>query len=135
MEKLNIKDMLETIFIKLMENETISENCEGRIKYYEIPETMEADGKPLIIITPLSPHKPTNFGSNEELNIEFTYQIDVQSNDRKLSKLLQFNIKNSLKSLNFYQIDGGLDEYFEVTKRFVDARRYRGQSKIYDINY
>lgn len=41
-----------------------------------------------------------------------------------------------MKKLGFGQISGkGLDEYFSETKRFVDARRYEGNTKIYDTEY
>ena len=49
---------------------------------------------------------------------------------------VQYEIKKEMKKLGFGQISGqGLDEYFSETKRFVDARRYEGNTKIYDTKY
>ncbi len=134
-ENKELNDMLDTIYNLLMENDTIKKHCSGRIKYYEIPETMEVDGKPLIIIDPLSSPLPSNFGSDTELAYEFTYQIDVQSSERKLTKLIQHEVYQQMKLIDFFILQGGLDEYFEKTGRFVDARRYRGRSEIYETNY
>jgi len=129
--------MLDILYQKLVENPIIRKECgaTNRIKYYEIPETMESDGKPLIILSPLAPPKSTNYASNVFLSKRFTVQIDVQSNDRKLTKKLQHEIETQLNELEFYQLDGGLDEYFKDTKRFVDARRYQGITKLYDTDY
>lgn len=130
-----LNDMLETIAEKISENETIKEHCDGRIKLYEAPETMEKDGKPFIIIDPLTTPLPTSFASDTELAYEFTYQIDVQSSNRKLTKLIQNEVYQQMKQIDFFILPGGLDEYFEETKRFVDARRYRGRSSMYQTNY
>jgi DNA-binding transcriptional regulator PaaX len=44
-------------------------------------------------------------------------------------KEIQAEVKKELKKLGFGQLKDGLDEYFNETKRFVDARRYRGLIK------
>jgi len=44
-------------------------------------------------------------------------------------------IKQEMKKLNYGQMTGGLDEYFPDTGRFVDARRYRGTTSLYDTDY
>ncbi|MPN64218.1 hypothetical protein SDC9_211989 [bioreactor metagenome] len=75
-------------------------------------------------------------GSDQELSIEHLIQIDVESTYRTTCKQIQHEIKKEMKKLSFGQVSGqGLDEYFPETKRFVDARRYDGNTKIYDTNY
>jgi hypothetical protein len=69
------------------------------------------------------------------MQIEFTFQIAVESPDRKEAKLVQHEIKEEMQKLNYGQMTDGLDEYFETTGHFVDARRYRGNTNLYDTNY
>lgn len=128
------KDMLMTIYKTLSNNEFINKSCGNRIKFYEFPETGDMS-QPFIIIDPLDAPNPNFYGSNTELSQYFTYQIDVQSSDRIIVKQLQSQIKKELETINFRQLAGGLDEYFKETGRYVDARRYRGASEIYDTNY
>lgn len=135
-----IKDMLRIIYDELLKNQTIKQltaNDDGsdyRIKLYDYPET--ADHSQLFILLQLlEPPRPVIGGSDQELSQEFTLQIDVQSPDRIELKLAQFETREVMRTLNFAQISGGLDEYFPETKRYVDARRYRGTTKLYDTEY
>lgn len=78
----------------------------------------------------------TNYASNKSLSYEFAMQIDVQSHDRKKCKLIQHAVKDVMDGLGFtQQANDGLDEYFEETKRFVDARRYFKVTNLYDADY
>ncbi|MET2043568.1 hypothetical protein [Enterococcus faecium] len=136
-----MKDMLNIIYEALCLNEyihstTYNENTEQyRIKFYEQPETADKTG-PMITIRPVDTPNEAYHGSNKELSVEHIIQIDVESKYRATCKQIQYEIKKEMKKLGFGQISGqGLDEYFSETKRFVDARRYEGNTKIYDTEY
>ncbi|MBD8589198.1 DUF3168 domain-containing protein [Peribacillus simplex] len=121
-------DGLMVIYNQLISNEVIVSFCEDRIKFYEYPETGDTS-KPFIVIDPLDVPVPTVYASNENHANEYLYQIDVESTNRLQVKEIQAEIKKELKKLGFGQLKDGLDEYFNETKRFVDARRYRGLIK------
>ncbi|QYF82460.1 hypothetical protein KY492_26655 [Brevibacterium sp. PAMC21349] len=121
-------DGLMVIYNQLISNEVIVSLCEDRIKFYEYPETGDTS-KPFIVIDPLDVPVPTVYASNENHANEYLYQIDVESTNRLQVKEIQAEIKKELKKLGFGQLKDGLDEYFNETKRFVDARRYRGLIK------
>lgn len=121
-------DGLMVIYNQLISNEVIVSLCEDRIKFYEYPETGDTS-KPFIVIDPLDVPVPTVYASNENHANEYLYQIDVESTNRLQVKEIQAEIKKELKKLGFGQLKDGLDEYFKETKRFVDARRYRGLIK------
>ncbi|MBL4995591.1 hypothetical protein CUZ93_2257 [Enterococcus xinjiangensis] len=90
----------------------------------------------MITIRPVDTPNEAYHGSNKELSVEHMIQIDVESKYRATCKQIQYEIKKEMKKLGFGQISGqGLDEYFSETKRFVDARRYEGNTKIYDTEY
>ncbi|MBC5712432.1 hypothetical protein H8S75_31520 [Hungatella sp. L12] len=129
-----MKDMLNTIYGAMMGNEVIIGNCADRIKYYLYPETGDT-GLPFITIRPMQPPQDAVYGSDKALACEFLYQIDVQSQDRKKCKEIQQAVKSVMQDLGFSQQPGGLDEYFEETKRYVDARRYLATTKPYDTDY
>lgn len=129
-----MKDMLTIIFNEMMKNEVIAGNCAGRIKYYLYPETGDT-AHPFITIRPLQPPQDAAYASDKALGQEFFYQIDVQSSDRKRCKEIQQAVKQVMYQLGFMQRPGGLDEYFEETKRYVDARRYHATTKLYDTDY
>lgn len=130
-----MKDMLDIVYDGLIASETIKEECSGRIKFYFYPETADTT-KPFITIRPTKAPTETNFASNKSLSYEFAYQVDVQSYDRKKCKLIQNEVKKALETLGFSQQNNdGLDEYFEETKRFVDARRYFITTNLHDTDY
>lgn len=135
-----MNDMLEQIYEALLTSDYIKEQTrvknsdEYRIKPYLYPETGDKSG-PFITIRPYKVQDDAYFGSDEELAINFGYQIDVEGVYRSTVKQLQFEVKKALKTIKFRQIDGGMDEYFKETKRYVDARRYTGNSNIYKTNY
>lgn len=130
-----MKDMLDILYSQLLENQTILEKVTAnRISYYEYPETKD-DSKPFMIIIPMHPPRPGNSGSNIELSTIHTFQIDVQGSNRKEVKLIQKEVKSTMFSLGFVQLPEGLDEYLNDVKRYVDARRYRVNTKLYDTDY
>lgn len=135
-----MKLMLEEIEKQLLQNEYIVNMTKidaknYRIKAYEYPETGDKNGA-FITIRPVSVPEEAYHGSDKELSIEHLIQIDVEAKYPSVCKEIQFNVKQEMKKLGFGQVKGqGLDEYFPETKRFVDARRYQGNTKIYDTNY
>lgn len=135
-----MKLMLEEIQNQLLKNEYIVNMTKidaknYRIKAYEYPENGDKSGA-FITIRPVGVPEEAYHGSDKELSVEHLIQIDVEARYPSVCKELQFNIKKEMKKLGFGQVKGqGLDEYFSETKRFVDARRYEGNTKIYDTNY
>jgi len=134
-----VKDMLTTIYNKLLSNTTISNltlasDGKHRIKYYQSPATADHDNL-FVVITPLGPPKPSSSGSDNYLNLEFTVQINVESIERLSCKTAAHEIQNEMFALGFGQLSDGLDEFMPETTRYVDARRYRGSTKLYDTNY
>ena len=121
-----MKDMLNTIYTEIRGDPLVSPYP---IKYYDYPEA--APKETFVLIKPLSPPIAA-FGASDK---ELAYQIDVQSGDRMLCKQIQQAIKKHMYSLGFSQLSEGLDEFFSDTKRYVDARRYRTVTQLYDANY
>lgn len=133
------KDMMSVIYNQLLSNSeidrtTLEKNGQHRIKYYDYPDTANQN-QAFIIIEPLEPPQSARSGSDQELALEFTFQIDCESKLRTEVKRLQYLVKLEMKKLNYGQMAGGLDEYFPDTGRFVDARRYRGTTSLYDTDY
>ncbi|MCO8298639.1 hypothetical protein [Tetragenococcus halophilus] len=135
-----MKDMLMTIYNQLLTNEYIRDmtqidsSQDYRIKFYEYPENGDRSGA-FITIRPMQPISEAYHASNKEMSVSFWYQIDVECRYRMTAKEIQYQIKKEMKKLGFGQSSDGLDEYFSETKHYVDARRYTGNSKIYDTAY
>ncbi|KGL46246.1 hypothetical protein EP56_02265 [Listeriaceae bacterium FSL A5-0209] len=118
-------DILNEIHDRFIQNEIIIQHCKGRIKFYKYPETAD-DTKPFIIISLLEPPREATYASDESKVEHVSIQVDAEAMDRMLVKEIQGQVKQILKEMNVMQEPGGLDEYFEETKRFVDSRRYSG---------
>lgn len=130
-----MKDMMMTIYNALCADSLIAEKVtKDRIKFYEAPETLEAE-KPFIIIDTLGPQTSAYFAGNKEMSKQFSYQINVETKERLLTKQISRAVNDVMRTLEFGQLSGGLDTYFKETKRFVDARRYRKNTKIHDTDY
>lgn len=127
-------DMLDIIYDELNYDEIIQEQVKGRIRYYTYNENDEMV-TPFIIITPFSTPIPAIYGSNQELAIEMTYQLSVGGGNRKQVKELAYRIKQLMWELGFGQLEFGLDEYLDDVQRFVDVRRYRKVTNLYETNY
>ena len=127
-------DMLDIIYDELNYDEIIQEQVKGRIRYYTYNENDEMV-TPFIIITPLSTPIPAIYGSNQELAIEMTCQLSVEGVNRKQVKELAYRIKQLMWELGFGQLEFGLDEYLDDVQRFVDVRRYRKVTNLYETNY
>ena len=127
-----MNDMLMEIYNKLATSTIIDKK---RIQFYETPENMNLNSAPFVVISPLAPPEPSYYGSDDELAMEMTYQINVEATERTKAKEVQLEVKKLLKQLGFSQLTGGLDTYFKETKRYVDARRYIYVSDIYETDY
>ncbi len=130
-----MKDMMMEIYTALCADQLISENVtKDRIKFYEAPETLDVS-KPFIIIDVLSPQTSVNFAANKVVSKQFSYQINVETPDRVLTKRIARSVSYIMRNLDFGQLNGGLDTYFKETKRYVDARRYRKNTRTHDTDY
>ena len=130
-----MKDMMMEIYTALCADSLIAEKVtDKRIKFYEAPETLEVD-KPFIIIDALAPQTSANFAANKVVSKQFSYQINVETPDRVLTKRISRSVSYIMRNLDFGQLNGGLDTYFKETKRYVDARRYRKNTRTYDTDY
>lgn len=130
-----MKDMLTEIYDLLLTIPLVKEKIgKNQIKFYEASERLDYS-KPFILIDPIGVIESFVYGSDKELSQIMSYQINVESYDRKLTKQLSKEIKKCLFEHDFKQLSGGLDEYFKETNRFVDARRYRKNTKLYENDY
>ncbi|MFC4652637.1 hypothetical protein ACFO26_06910 [Lactococcus nasutitermitis] len=129
-----MKDMLDELVELLVTDENIAsiQKAEG-LKSYQRLETL-ANDLPSITISPTGPPEQDSFGSNKFLSQHFVFQVSIETIDRKLCKTLQKTVEMIFMTKGFYQMPGGLDEYFNDTKRYVDARFYQGNSRLYE-NY
>lgn len=118
-------DVLDEVYKRLLEDDFIRLTCEDRIKYYTIPETLNIN-KPFMLISFLEPTREVVYRSDIPSVESVELQIDVEGSDRKVVKEIQHHVRNVLKKMNLKQEIGGLDTYFDETKRFVDSRRYSG---------
>jgi hypothetical protein len=131
-----MKDMMMEVYNTLIANPLIAEKVTSRqIKFYEAPESFDKSKAFIIIDTFNGPSTPAYYAANKELSQQFSYQINVESTNRVLTKEIAKAVKESMCAFGFAQLSGGLDEYFPETQRFVDARRYRKNTQIYDTDY
>lgn len=130
-----MKDMLTIIYEALLQNSLIHEKITSdRIGYYIYGEDKDHT-KTFMIIEPLDPPVPGISASDQELNTQHTFQIDLQGTDRKELKVIQKQVKAVMLNLGYGQLPEGLDEWLPDVNRYVDARRYRGLTQLYDNNY
>ena len=131
-----MKYMMMEVYEALKKDTTIASLVDSdRIKFFEAPETLDTS-KPFIIIdSPLGPSTSAYFAANRELSKRFSYQINVESTDYLTTKKIAKAVQDVMRKMEFGQLTGGLDTYFAETKRYVDARRYRKNTKIHDTDY
>lgn len=130
-----MKDMMMEIYNALKANPVILEKVgSDRIKFYELVETFDTT-KPFIIIDALVPQQAAYFASNKVLSKKFSYQINVESENALVTKEIAKAVEITMRESGFGQLSGGLDTYFKDTNRYVDARRYRKNTNIYDTDY
>lgn len=129
-------DVLDIVYQKLIKDDfirlqTLIEDDEYRIKYYEYPETGGVE-KPFIIIDPLDTPMPDDFADNIPLTVDFLIQIDVWSLNRLDTLHLANKISEVLtEHLGCGEIPGP-NEYDKDTGIFRIGKRYRG--KMYREN-
>lgn len=133
-----MKDALQEIYLRLMSNSKIEQATlnanKHAIFYYKEPDgTLPPT---LILIRPYSPPQYEISASDSGMQQSVTVQIDVQSTKRMTCKELQVEIEKELRQIGYRRLNGqDLDEYFEDSKRYVDARRYKLNTKIYEMGY
>lgn len=122
-----ISDIFEYIEKVLNSNAIVNEHVGNRIFFYQVEETDEESiNLPFIVINSLDPYSPRSFASNNYFNQNFVVQIDVESKEDSITKLVANEITKELFKHYLFKLDGGLDEFFIETQRFVDSRRYEG---------
>ena len=104
------------------------------IKPYYRPESLEKSA-PSIVIVPMNPPRQATYGSDKPLRKEFNYQINIEASSKPECTRLALAVEKFLLEMDCYQLSGGLDEYFVETERYVDARRYRLYSNLYDAEH
>ncbi|RDG21648.1 hypothetical protein [Lactococcus cremoris] len=127
-----MKDMLNELMQALVTDSEIQEiqQNEGFKSYVRRDEL--AKEKTSITVIPSGPPESAGFASNDSLAKHFVYQVSIEAAEREIPKSLQRKVENILKSKGFYQMPGGVDDYFPTTQRYVDARFYQGNSSLND---
>ncbi|MGV3010019.1 hypothetical protein ACEE67_01715 [Streptococcus thoraltensis] len=123
-----VKDMLEELYAALKADEGLKDIT---IKSFKRPETL-ANDLPSIVIKPVISPMQSARASDTSLAKKFVYQVNAESISRKEAKELQKRIEVVMENNGFFQIEGGLEDYVEDIKRYVDARTYRGFSRLYE---
>lgn len=123
-------DILSILYNELIKDEYIIEKANGRIKYYEYPETGDVTN-PFIIIDPMDTPMYDDHADNIPLTLNYMVQIDVWSLNRLETLHLANRISDVLKKFGCGVIPGP-DEYDKETKIFRIAKRYTG--KLYRDN-
>lgn len=127
-----MNDMLHELMSVLAEDSDILHIKQtGGLKSYKRREELEDDMTSITVI-PTGPPEQAGFGSNTSLTKHFMYQVCIEATERMVCKELQKKVEALFQTKGFYQMSGGLDQYFVETKRFVDARFYQGYSKLYE---
>ncbi|MBO0445553.1 hypothetical protein JZO78_04285 [Enterococcus ureilyticus] len=141
-----MKDMWMDVYNALIVNPVIAkhlaikpssdeEETTYQIKFYEAPETLDVT-KPFIVIDTFSgPQTNAYHMANKPVSLTFNFQINVETQNRLLTKEIAKAVKEVMWEMGYGQLNGGLDTYFRETKRFVDARRYRKNTRIHDTDY
>lgn len=127
-----MKDMLDELMQELATDSEIQEiqqyeGFKSYVRYDELPKN-----KTSITVIPSGPPESVGFASNDSLSKHFIFQVSIEAIHRDVPKKLQRKVEQILKTKGFYQMSDGLDEYFSATKRYVDARFYQGNSRLYD---
>lgn len=126
--------MIFEIYNALKANPLIAQKVGANgIKMYQVEDDIVTKN-PFILIVPLNPSTNAYFGGDSPLSKQFAYQINVESTDLYLVKEISNAIQKTMWRNGFGQLAGGLDEYFEETKRYVEAKRYRKNTNINDID-
>ncbi|GAA5416197.1 hypothetical protein Pryu01_01229 [Paraliobacillus ryukyuensis] len=124
-------DILDMVYDALIAETYIKDNAEGRIKFYEYPETGDVSGV-FVVIDPVDPPTPIDFADNKWTKLDYYLQIDVWSRDLKLTDSIADKIRDVIWNQFGFRQTAGPKEYDQGV--FRDARRYRGSLYIEDFN-
>lgn len=127
--------MKETIRNKMIDDPFIMELVQPEnIRFYKWTDETRTS-YPFVLIVPTAPPLSGTHASNDELTKILTYDIHVQAGTSLVTKNLMIHIHKMMKQMKFSQLPGGVDDYFEDTRKYVQARRYRINTKLYDNDY
>lgn len=122
--------MIYKVYNALKTNNLIQQKVENRIKFYEYPATNKVQGV-YIVIDPLEPPRPGDYGDNQWLTEEYLFQIDVWSRNRDDTKAVAKEVQKIMwEELGFGQDSVGPDEFDKDTGIYRDARRYLGKEYV-----
>lgn len=123
-----ISDIFEYIEKVLNSNAIVNEHVGNRI-FYQVEETDEESiNLPFIVINSLDPYSPRSFASNNYFNQNFVVQIDVESKEDSITKLVANEITKELFKHYLFKLDGGLDEFLLKLKGLLileDMKEYQ----------
>ena len=127
--------MMTKIFEEFLKSDKLKSIDDfGGIKDFVRPEELASNASSVVII-PLTSPEQVEFASDTPLRKRFLFQVNVETTDYDETKSVAREVEKAMLALSFFQQSGGLDEYFEETGRYVDARTYRGYSNIHDLDY
>lgn len=133
-----ISDIFEYIEKVLNSNAIVNEHVGNRIFFYQVEETDEESiNLPFIVINSLDPYSPRSFASNNYFNQNFVVQIDVESKEDSITKLVANEITKELFKHYLFKLDGGLDEFLLKLKGLLileDMKEYQ-KILIRSVNY
>lgn len=119
-------DPLMKLYTALMADAFIAEQANGRIKFYEYPETGDVSG-PYIVLDPLGSPLADVYGDDNPIVEEYLIQIDVWTKNRALTRQIAKRVTEILRQNSFGYTGSGVDEYDKETGIFREARRYTGK--------
>lgn len=100
-----MKDMMMEVYNVLSADPTIAKEVTAKnIKFYEVPESFDST-KPFIIIdTPLGPPTSAYYAADKEMSQTFSYQINVETQSRILTKEIAKAVKAAMWDLSLIHI-------------------------------
>lgn len=112
------------IIQELEKSDVIKELVNKRMRAFVEPNDKS---RAFIIVSPVEPETPVHGASNNFLGEEQHHQIDVQSYSYDEVKTISKEVRRVMnQSFNMYPQSGGVDSYFEDTRRYLISIRYIG---------
>lgn len=107
---------------------------ENNIKFYKWTDETRVS-YPFILIVPTSPPLSGTHANDAELTKILTYDIHVQASNPEDTREIMLVAHSVMKNMGFAQMPGGVDDYFDDVRKYVQVRRYRINTKLYDNEY
>ncbi|WP_226677200.1 hypothetical protein [Mesobacillus jeotgali] len=125
-------DVLDEIYQALKADPFISEQVQGRFKFYEYPATGDLSG-PVVVMEEAGPPLPGDFADNKWLTEDYFVHVEVWvqgAGGRTKRDAIAKRIQNVIwEKFGFPLVSGMKPEWDKETNTYRDARRYRG--KVY----